>query len=107
MPIYCPCDPVNANGIFCWMNDVPQLSIVFAQLLRECREKHGYSQRKLAAAIGCARSYIAFLEDGEHIPSILTFILLAGAFGMRPAEFLDELDRRLREHGAPEPSRPV
>lgn len=89
------------------MKDIPNLPVVFAELLREYREEHGYSQRKLAATIDCARSYIAYLEDGEHIPSIHTFMLLAGAFGMTPAEFLDELDRRLLEYVAPEQLRPM
>ena len=89
------------------MKDIPNLPTVFAGLLREYRDEHGYSQRKLAATIGCARSYIAFLEDGEHIPSIHTFMLLAGAFGMTPAELLDELDRRLQECAAPEKPRPM
>jgi DNA-binding XRE family transcriptional regulator len=53
------------------MKDIPDLPIIFAELLRECREECGYSQRKLAATIGCARSYITFLKDGEHTrPSI-------------------------------------
>lgn len=89
------------------MKDIPNLPVVFAGLLREYRERHGYSQRKLAGALSCARSYIAFLEDGEHIPSIHTFILLAGAFGMTPAEFLDELDRRLREYDKSQQPKPM
>lgn len=79
------------------MKDIPNLPGIFASLMREYREEHGYSQRKLAARIGCARSYIAFLEDGEHQPSIQTFMLLAEAFDMAPAELLAELDRRVQE----------
>ncbi len=86
--------------VFGRMKDIPNLPGVFATLMRECRETHGYSQRKLALRIGCARSYIAFLEDGEHQPSIQTFMLLAEAFGMTPADLLAELDRRVREVGA-------
>lgn len=89
------------------MKDIPNLPIVFAKLLREYREEYGYSQRRLATTIDCARSYIAYLEDGEHIPSIHTFMLLAEAFDMAPAEFLDELDRRLRENVSPEKFRPM
>lgn len=85
--------------VFGGMKDIPNLPGAFAALMRECRETHGYSQRKLAARIECARSYIAFLEDGEHQPSIQTFMLLAEAFGMAPAELLAELDRRVQEAG--------
>lgn len=107
MAIYCPCVLVNTDAIFHRMKDIPQLSLVFARLLREYREEYGYSQRRLATVIGCARSYIAFLEDGEHIPSIHTFILLARAFDMSPAQFLEELDRRLQVYDAPGPPGPV
>ena len=80
------------------MKEIPNLPVVFAQLLKDCREKHGYSQRKLAMHIGCARSYIAFLEDSTHIPTIQTFMLLAEAFQMTPAEFQAELDKRLGDY---------
>ena len=83
------------------MEVIPNLPTVFATFLIECRERHDYSQRKLAARIGCSRSYIAFLEDGTHLPTINTFMLLADAFGMTPAEFQAELDERLRAHNAP------
>ncbi len=78
------------------MKDIPNLPAVFAQLLREYRERCGFSQRKLAAHIGCARSYIAFLEDGTHLPTINAFMLLAGAFQVSPADFQAELDARLK-----------
>ena len=78
------------------MNVIPNLPMVFARLLQEFRKKHDYSKRKLAAQIGCSRSYIAFMEDGTHLPTINTFMLLAKAFQMTPAAFQAELDARLR-----------
>ena len=78
------------------MKVIPNLPTVFASLLLEYRKKHNYSKRKLAARIGCARSYIVFLEDGTHLPTINTFMLLAEAFQMTPTVFQAELDARLR-----------
>lgn len=86
------------------MKDIPNLPMAFALLLREYREKYDLSQRKLAAHIGCSRSYIAFLEDGTHLPTINTFMLLAEAFQMTPAAFQIELDKRLREFNADDSS---
>ena len=77
------------------MQDIPFLSLAFSQMLREYREKSGLSQRKLAASVGCARSYIAFLETGEHMPSLNTFLLLAKAFGVDSLEFHAELRMRV------------
>ena len=77
------------------MQEIPYLSRAFAQMLREYRDRSGLSQRKLAASIGCARSYIAFLESGEHMPSLNTFLLLAKAFGVDSLEFHSELKMRL------------
>ena len=77
------------------MQDIPYLSRAFSQMLHEYREKSGLSQRKLAASIGCARSYIAFLESGEHMPSLNTFLLLAKAFGVDSLEFHAELKMRV------------
>ena len=78
------------------MQIISMLPQVFAEFLIDCRREHNYSQRKLASLIGCSRSYIAFLEDGTHLPTINTFMLLAHAFGMSPAELQAKLDMRLR-----------
>jgi len=92
------------------MKVIPNLSTVFAGFLLECRNKHDYSKRKLAARIGCSRSHIAFLEDGTHLPTINTVMLLAEAFQMAPAVFQAELDARLQafnmetSHEPPYPS---
>jgi transcriptional regulator with XRE-family HTH domain len=77
------------------MQEIPNLSFAFAQMLHEYREKSGLSQRKLAMKIGCARSYIAFLESGRHMPTLNTFMLLANAFGVDSPEFHAELKIRL------------
>ena len=77
------------------MQEIPNLAHVFSLMLREYREKSGLSQRKLAMTIGCARSYIAFLESGRHMPTLNTFLLLAKAFGVDSIEFHTELNMRL------------
>jgi len=87
------------------MQNIPYLALAFSRMLLEYREKSGISQRKLAASIGCARSYIAFLESGEHMPSLNTFLLLAKALGVDSLEFHAELKTRLmkmEEDGKPE-----
>ena len=89
------------------MQDIPHLSRVFAQMLYEYREKSGLSQRKLAASIGCARSYIAFLESGEHMPSLNTFLLLAKAFDVDSLEFHAELKMRLAKMEEGEDGKPA
>jgi len=79
------------------MKEIPKLNLAFSQMLQEYREKTGLSQRKMALRMGCARSYIAFLEDGEHLPSLNTFLLVAEALEMDSVDFHKELKRRVEE----------
>ena len=89
------------------MQNIPYLARTFSQMLYEYREKSGISQRKLAASIGCARSYIAFLESGEHMPSLNTFLLLAKALGVDSLDFHAELKARLLTMEKDEDGKPV
>lgn len=56
-----------------------QISDDFAQLLRETRERHGLSQRRLALRAGTSQDAISRIERGVESPTVerLAQILLA------------------------------
>ncbi len=58
-------------------------------LLREARERHGLSQRRLARRAGTTQAVVSRIERGLASPSVETLDRLLGAMGW-------ELDVRLR-----------
>ena len=77
------------------MKEIPHLAEAFAQVLRECRGRACLSQIRLARDIGCARSFISFLETQTHLPSLNTFLVVSRAIGMPSVELLARLETRL------------
>lgn len=55
--------------------------------LRAEREAHGWTQAELAARVGVSRKTINTIENGIFVPSTLTALKIAQAFG-RPVEEL-------------------
>lgn len=52
----------------------------FPEILKELREKKGFTQKQLAEALYLSKTTISQYENGTHTPSIETFIKLADIF---------------------------
>jgi len=76
------------------MKEVPHLAEAFAQILQEARGQARLSQTALARELGCARSFISFLETREHLPSLNTFLAIAHTLGIPGVELLARLEAR-------------
>jgi transcriptional regulator with XRE-family HTH domain len=66
----------------------PQVAAAFGKNLRAARKKKGIGQEKLAWATGLHRTTMGFLENGERVPRIDTFLRLAEALEVEPADLL-------------------
>jgi transcriptional regulator with XRE-family HTH domain len=77
------------------MKEIPRLTEAFAQILQDARGKARLSQAELAKEIGCARSFISFLETRDHLPSLNTFLVISHALGVPSVELLARLEARL------------
>jgi transcriptional regulator with XRE-family HTH domain len=64
----------------------------FGVILRQLREKHGYSQEGLAHRAGYHRNYIGQLERGEKSPSLAALFNFAGVFGKVPSVLLKAVE---------------
>lgn len=69
--------------------------IAFGFVLRQSREKAGYSQDSFAHATGYHRNYIGQLERGEKSPSLNALFNLAQALNLRPSQLLPLVERQL------------
>lgn len=58
--------------------------------IRYWREYHGISQRALARAVGITSGEMSGIERGEHLPNVITAILIAKALEV-PVEELWEV----------------
>ena len=74
------------------MKEIPHLAEAFAQILQEAREQACLSQAALAKKIGCARSFVSFLETRDHLPSLNTFLVISHALGVPSVELLARLE---------------
>jgi transcriptional regulator with XRE-family HTH domain len=66
---------------------------VFADELRELRQKAGITQEEVAARAGVSREYVSMLEAGKNMPSIDIFIRLCRAVSASPADVITRLER--------------
>jgi transcriptional regulator with XRE-family HTH domain len=57
----------------------------FGQVLRDCREKAGFTQEGLAGLAEIDRTYVSLLERGLRQPTLETLFGLARALGVAPA----------------------
>ena len=65
--------------------------------LRTCR---GWNQTELAKRAQMERPILARLENGRHVPTLLTLRDVADAFGLGLAELLADVDRRIDDDAA-------
>jgi transcriptional regulator with XRE-family HTH domain len=49
----------------------------------------------MAREMGCARSFISFLETGEHLPSLNTFLIISRTLNISSVDMLSKVEARL------------
>ena len=64
----------------------------FGQMVRELREKKGFSQEVFADQAGVHRTYMGGIERGERNPTLTTIWKIARALNISPAAFFDQTD---------------
>ena len=61
--------------------------------VRAHREAKGWSQARLAEAVGVTSNYVGVLERGQKLPTLDTLVALAKALGVPPGELLGAGER--------------
>ncbi len=69
--------------------------IAFGVVLRQLRERAGFSQDSFAHATGYHRNYIGQLERGEKSPSLSALFNLSQALARLPSQFLPLVEKQL------------
>lgn len=64
----------------------------FGLVLRDAREKQGFSQEHLALESDLDRTFISLLERGLRQPSLTTLFELAKTLGCRPSELIAKVE---------------
>jgi transcriptional regulator with XRE-family HTH domain len=67
----------------------------FRTVLRELREKRGWTQAELGAAAGYGQNYVSPIETGRQTPRINVLIDLVQALGVRPDRYMREVVKRM------------
>lgn len=90
------------------MKKIPYLAEAFVQVLQDARYQARMSQEDLARSVGCARSFISFIETKNNLPSLNAFMAMAEALGVPPDEMLRRVQSRIRsiENAREQPSGP-
>jgi transcriptional regulator with XRE-family HTH domain len=65
----------------------------FGQLLRSYRRNLQMSQEALAARAGYERAFISLLELGKTNPSLRSIFDICSALGVKPSQFLRQVER--------------
>jgi transcriptional regulator with XRE-family HTH domain len=73
------------------------LELAFGRVVANLRRERGWSQQRLASAMGTtARSYVCHIESGERGSSLTTIERIAAAFDLTPSELLAKAERARR-----------
>jgi len=64
---------------------------LFAQRLRELRDRAGISQEKLAEKANLHRNTVGIIERGQQIPTLDVICKLAHALDMKPYQLIDHI----------------
>ena len=64
-------------------------------MVRELRERKGFSQEVFADRAGVHRTYMGGIERGERNPTLTTMWKIARALNMSPACFFENVDEQL------------
>jgi transcriptional regulator with XRE-family HTH domain len=67
---------------------------VFGATVRRLRERHGWTQEKLAEIAEMSATYLGFIERGENVPTLTIIFKLADALEVTPAELINDAAKR-------------
>jgi len=82
------------------MQEVPRkdskdpIGLIFGATVRRLRERHGWTQERLAETAEMSATYLGFIERGENVPTLTIIFKLADALEVTPAELIDDAARR-------------
>ena len=65
-------------------------NISIGQKIKTIRRRKGYTQAKLAEAIGRSSTYVSYIESGFKSMSLETFVLIANALNATADEILED-----------------
>lgn len=71
----------------------------YGAMIRQWRSEKKWSQRALAAALGCSDGYVALMESDSKVPSLDLCMALIQVFQLRPQEqqaFLEAIESARR-----------
>lgn len=66
----------------------------FGTVVRELRERRGWTQEQLAERAEMNASYLGFVERGDNVPTLTIIIQIAEGLGVPPEDLLREVMRR-------------
>lgn len=78
------------------MREIQNFNRALALILKEYREKTGFTQADLAARIGGSAIYVRKMEAAQQTPTTTVFMLLSEAFGLTPEEFMREVTQKIQ-----------
>jgi transcriptional regulator with XRE-family HTH domain len=67
-------------------------AVAFGRALRRLRKERGLTQEELGFEADLRRTFVSVLELGQQQPTLTTIVKLARVFGMKPSEFLREVE---------------
>jgi Predicted transcription factor, homolog of eukaryotic MBF1 len=73
-----------------------EISESFGLVLREFREKKGYSQEFLAGICNLDRTYISLLERGLRQPTLKTLFTLSEALELSATEIIECMEKKAK-----------
>lgn len=74
-----------------------ELEEAFGQVIRQLRQKKGWSQEQLGFEAGVDRNYISLIELGKNSPSLNVMNKLGSALGIAASAVLLEAEARLKK----------
>jgi transcriptional regulator with XRE-family HTH domain len=74
-----------------------QICEALRHVLKEARESAGLSLNELSKRAGLQRQAVTFIERGDRIPNMETFVRIAAALGIKPAVLLTKAEEQAGE----------
>jgi transcriptional regulator with XRE-family HTH domain len=71
------------------------LKAVFGKVLREYRERAGFSQEQLGLECELDRTYISLLERGLRQPTMESLFAISEALGTKPSKLISIVEKSL------------
>jgi ribosome-binding protein aMBF1 (putative translation factor) len=67
---------------------------IFCSLLREARQKAGFSQNMLAEKLNKPQSFVAKIENGERRVDVVELLTIINTLGGDPVKFIRKLQNQ-------------